>query len=563
MYPTKAPNGSTIIIYGHESGIRVIWHGGHPLEDTSSSSPFPSTSSDEPEFDPFEPYPHITHTVDVDLASEALHLAVPPLTSTGFEKSHTPPLMETNLVVAVACSDCEIRVVSLPLQPPPKNPQNDNSGAAVVRLGGPRGHQDLISDLSLTWTAPKPLEIDSKDTQWNIVVASGSSDGGGLLLLFRIDVHHLHKPSEDAILLPPFQRVRLASTPQNVAFNCSVYPSRRHSTLLITESAGAARIYDFAAHKRPASRGGPSGDEQWQRHGSWLVSYITPYTAYKNASSSSPCLAAPKQILGAEWVLHGTGIFVLLANGEWGVWRQDFAKNDDQKLVSQSCRFVIAGRVDPTSRPTAAQADNSFSNPSFPSLTPNTKMARQMKLFGNSDAADATHSPGGVSVTRTISPSGNTLEESLVMWYDSHVFGIPNFDTYWDKCTFGHSHAAGSLPALKLNRLDNVSLRGDIITNICQIPNSRGDKPSVWQHDLLLTGGRRFGIWAIGGFPRPTSDQTFFPAEQFDEEALERDDQALLHASELGIDGINRRIDQMMNNLHASNKRVGFSEPIF
>ena len=32
IYPVKAPNGSTIILYGHETGVGVIWRGGRPLK---------------------------------------------------------------------------------------------------------------------------------------------------------------------------------------------------------------------------------------------------------------------------------------------------------------------------------------------------------------------------------------------------------------------------------------------------------------------------------------------------------------------------------------------------
>jgi len=32
IYPIKAPTGSTVILYGHETGVGVVWRGGRPLK---------------------------------------------------------------------------------------------------------------------------------------------------------------------------------------------------------------------------------------------------------------------------------------------------------------------------------------------------------------------------------------------------------------------------------------------------------------------------------------------------------------------------------------------------
>ena len=41
VYPVKAPNGSTIILYGHETGVGILWRGGRPLKQVASPKQAP------------------------------------------------------------------------------------------------------------------------------------------------------------------------------------------------------------------------------------------------------------------------------------------------------------------------------------------------------------------------------------------------------------------------------------------------------------------------------------------------------------------------------------------
>src|ERR1700716_3755192 len=37
IYPFPSPNGSSIIIYGHDNGVRIIWRGGKRFKQPSTS----------------------------------------------------------------------------------------------------------------------------------------------------------------------------------------------------------------------------------------------------------------------------------------------------------------------------------------------------------------------------------------------------------------------------------------------------------------------------------------------------------------------------------------------
>ena len=112
IYPVIAPNGSTVIVYGHDRGLRILWRGGRRRKEDAQSARRPrrnGTASggdvividdddeepqqnaqseqsnfeeDEDEQDPDCPYPGVIQAVDLDLDAEVLHLAIPPVSYT-------------------------------------------------------------------------------------------------------------------------------------------------------------------------------------------------------------------------------------------------------------------------------------------------------------------------------------------------------------------------------------------------------------------------------------------------------------------------------------------------
>ncbi|KAI9853527.1 MAG: hypothetical protein M1830_006658, partial [Pleopsidium flavum] len=117
VYPVKSPNGSTIIVYGHEHGLRILWRGGRPLKsvaavpekekekpkvngankdvimiiDSDDEEPAPKPTDtfkntptfedEESEYDPSAPYLPIVQHLDLPLGAEIIHISFPHLPS--------------------------------------------------------------------------------------------------------------------------------------------------------------------------------------------------------------------------------------------------------------------------------------------------------------------------------------------------------------------------------------------------------------------------------------------------------------------------------------------------
>jgi hypothetical protein len=194
IYPVEAPNGSTIVLYGHETGVGILWRGGRRLK---KSAPAPKqqakpakvngTSNDaimvidsdddepanaaappplpeagfedeEEELDPDQPYPSIVQQLSLTLHTEVLHIAVPqiPTASSRRAADTVPPVFSKKLVFTVACADSTIRVITLPLSPPldvaNEKPLSTKPqfGEEVVKV---QGHQSIPKGVCMTWTA--------------------------------------------------------------------------------------------------------------------------------------------------------------------------------------------------------------------------------------------------------------------------------------------------------------------------------------------------------------------------------------------------------------------------
>ncbi|KAI7534145.1 hypothetical protein KC316_g16579, partial [Hortaea werneckii] len=145
IYPITAPNGSTVAIYGHESGIRILWRGGRRRQDQDNhragqtsnsgsgnqdvividddedmqertSATDASYEDGEEEQDPDCPYPSVLQMVDVDIGTEVLHLTVPVMPSA--LPSATNKMMRSHGLVVAACADGQQRVLRFSLAPP-------------------------------------------------------------------------------------------------------------------------------------------------------------------------------------------------------------------------------------------------------------------------------------------------------------------------------------------------------------------------------------------------------------------------------------------------------------
>ncbi|KAJ8107031.1 hypothetical protein OPT61_g9147 [Boeremia exigua] len=318
IYPVKAPNGSTILLYAHDTGVSVLWRGGRPLKTAASppkqapkpqkvnganndatmiidsdddepakapaqSMPQAEFEDEEEELDPDQPYPSIVQQIRLSFNTEVLHIAVPQVPSENARRpaDTIPAIFSKKLVFAATCADSTIRVVTLPLSPPPhsakEKPLSAKSqyGEEVVKF---HGHQSIARGVTMTWTSrgesakyesDDEMDVDGagatpgqrRRTQqrsrsrpataagFDILVATHSAEVGGLFKIWRFELTETSVNGAHPIV--PYKTVTLRKPASSIAFNTAQYPKRRHSQLLITDLTGTARVYDPFA---PTSR---------------------------------------------------------------------------------------------------------------------------------------------------------------------------------------------------------------------------------------------------------------------------------------------------------------------
>jgi hypothetical protein len=215
IYPVKAPNGSTVILYGHETGVGVVWRGGRPLkkaaatpqqpakpakangtnndvimiidsdddEPAKAASPPPAPAEfddEEEELDPDEPYPSFVQHFRLALNAQVLHIAVPqiPAVSSLRPADTIPAIFSKSMVFAVTCADCTVRIITLPLSPPSDAAKEKAQfGEAVVKI---HGHQSIPRGTTMTWTSrSEPTNQDHSDDEMDVDVDGDAEASSG------------------------------------------------------------------------------------------------------------------------------------------------------------------------------------------------------------------------------------------------------------------------------------------------------------------------------------------------------------------------------------------------
>ncbi|KAF2444444.1 hypothetical protein P171DRAFT_455229 [Karstenula rhodostoma CBS 690.94] len=607
VYPVKAPNGSTIIIAGSENGVSILWRGGRPLKQSApapkapakappkvngtkdaimiidsdddelakaASQPLPKAEfeDDDEELDPDRPYPSIVQQLRLPLNTEVLHIAVPqvPAPSELQPGQAIPPIFKEKIVFAVACTDFTVRVITLPLSPPPNAAKERSStgksqyGEEVVKIPTYAGHQTVPSGASITWTSTTEpghgeavedeMEVDQdsattpgrrsprkkqaqsqptvgRDTKgFDLLVASHSPELGGLLKIWRFNLTDTSVKATNPI--SPYQTVTLAKPAAKIAFNTAHYPKKRHSQLLVADSAGVARIYDPLA---PRKRSGASG--------AFVALFRTRFENIKSSVPYPPTLASRKPILDAAWVSGGHSIIALLADGEWGIWdvRQDGSKPSAEPSAFSVRNFV--GTLDSDKSSSGASSPKSRSGrSSLVPMTPNTRRRTQEVLFqGNPSSAIPTR--GGVSVASLASTNDDAALESVVIWYGKEVYRLTDLAKYRARAVA--SNAGSSLPGPGLSQVHDIPLLGESIVSVSQFDTTRKEAQMAVPRNLLLSAGYRLIVSTATNKVVDRDASTTSSKEQVEEEDTRRTDQALLARGELGLEGMSRLLDNM------------------
>ncbi|KAL9131892.1 MAG: hypothetical protein Q9217_000252 [Psora testacea] len=617
-YPLPSPNGSTIIVYGYEHGLRVLWKGGRPFRQTPPQIQRPKvdgagrddpvildenyyatleTPAEKPEFEAEEESEAVMQTLDLPLGTEVLHLAFPmlPLGLTANSTS-CPALLSQKLLMALAGSDCSVRVLTLPLTPP--SPQSkarlqELGTTCIIQPGkslfsehililsnGPT-FQSLPRGISLTYTSYSSDEVaggeksdsdsESKNVGqrkatavprsrsvsgprenkgWKLLIASHSADLSGLLLIHSVPLSADGTAIAEGPIMPDISQ-QLALPANAVRFNSALHPAPEHSQLMIIEKS-AVRIFQC----KPTTM---------DPRGSCLV-----------ASHTAKVLDR-KHILDAQWLMQGKAILALFQDGEWAVWNLSNARptaassvgNPSPRsaaaftrqpeaasaVVSQQetpwTTFTVEGRVE-----ASLKAKNSLKAPvtkdsksKFAPMTPGTRKVQQDALF--TSTAPPTDGPlrvyGGLSVVSTHGTPGSQAEDEFVLlWHENEINIISSFSDHWQNKSSASGNILGANVKGEPKAIQNVDLGGERCQEVSLINTSPHDIEN--QPNILVTGERRVAIITS---PLKGSEQ---PTEKTKEEfPPPLADQQLLARGELNVSGMNRILARMSNG-HASRR---------
>ncbi|KAN0101956.1 hypothetical protein V8E51_012466 [Hyaloscypha variabilis] len=527
VYPLRSSNGSTIILYGHENGVKLVWRGGKPFKSAQESAAptqkangtgkavisldsddegdsgkafedKPEFEDNEDELDPSRPFPEILQELDLHFGTDVLHLAIlpDPILKADGPSARGLESLKQKIVFTAACADNILRLVTVPLTPPsPKSkarPElrsdftvalagNGTWGETVVMLNG---HQKPSDGVSMTLEAANEQKSQAET---HIIVASHSREVTGRLLLFRLSL----KPSRPAV--EPFQSVYLASPAKSISFNPSL--SRQlTSHLLVADSIGVCRIYDYKASTKVAE-----DPDSPVTEGSWLISLYASFQSIKNDSQPLGTHAGfgRKTIIDAQWVSAGRAVIVLLSDGEWAVW--DIEPGASQGVLPKaglqggsSTKYSLTGYIDATPK-SRTSGPPQITSSKFAPMTPGTR--KSTEPFGSRLSNVALR--GQISVLEVPSSSPTSpSEESVLFWLGETFTIIPNLSKYW-AANAGKKSGPGPFtgtPGTRASKIDNVDLQGERCSAVVQI-----SKSSTGAHpDIVIVAEHRLVILSTG-----------------------------------------------------------------
>ncbi|KAE8442015.1 hypothetical protein EG329_003916 [Mollisiaceae sp. DMI_Dod_QoI] len=547
-YPILSSNGSTIILYGHENGVKIVWRGGRPFrtsqpapapaqktngggavisldsdDEGESAKPFediPEFEEDEEELDPLRPYPSTLQVLDLCFNTDVLDLAILPSSVLKADGPSWRGLesLKQKLIFTAACADNTVRLVTLPLSPPSPASKARSElrtdftlatagkgkwGETVTLL---TGHQKPSNGLSMTADSigePGALvkaDSNPNSTEPHLVVASHSQEVTGLLRLYRVSI----KSPQNHV--GPFQSIYLSSPAKAISFNPAL-SEQYSSRLLVADSIGACRIYD---HKLLIKAAEDSSETPLAEQGTWLLSLYTGFQNTKNDSQTSAAAAytgfGRKSIIDAQWVSGGKAILVLLNDGEWAVWDVEGAGVAASRGLlgrqgikgGSKSEYSLTGYLDGAIK-SRSSGPPQMTSSKFAPMTPGTR--KTVEPFGSRSLTVSARGQISVMDIPSASPT-SPLEESVLFWFGETYAVIPNLAKYWSAHKHGGSGNLFTGPSgARLIKLENIDLQGERCSGVEQIPKS--PTSSGLSADVLILGEHRFTIITTGKQSKP------------------------------------------------------------
>lgn len=537
----QSPQGATILIYGHENGVTIVWRGGRQFKPAKKEEPpkekqngsaandsvmiidsdddEPAAKSqgsivfvDKPQFeDKVEegPYDEITQTLDLTFGTPVLNVAVMPFAPTAAADAATAAgaaLLADTMVFAVSCVTNDAYVLTLPLTPPsPESkarPELKNDllagragsgawGESLIPLAGQTKQSDgLAIALARLSSSDKPVNPP------RAVVAAHSRQASGVLQFW--DVPLASKPER---AVEPFQTEYLPEPLTTISFN----PTHATQLLAISSTSGA-RIYDYAL---PSIPNDPEATGPFPTQGSWLLSLYQPFA--KPTSTRKP-------ILDAAWISKGHAIFVLLADGMWGIWDIDGVSPSGTGAAIASklksgvrgaalTAFSASGYVEGTStlRNIAAQPKEPQQG-EFAPMTPHTRRQATASLSTAGTLDRLSTVRGGVKCITLPSVRKTPQDEGLALWIGGveHVCVVPAVSKFWDSQlrkaagTYVHTVFGGAAPT-KMVKLSDIAtgLLGEQCCGVALIaapPKTASAAENGMAADIVIRGESRLVI---------------------------------------------------------------------
>ncbi|WPG97394.1 Hypothetical protein R9X50_00016900 [Acrodontium crateriforme] len=561
LYPVKSSNGSTVIIYGHDRGIRILWRGGRvprePLEQAQEANGIKSTDivvvdsddvkpsateglvdtsiDEKEELDPDCPYPSIISEVDVDVGAAVLHLAVPSLPLSIQQSS---PLFNSHALVALACSNGQTVVINVPLTPP--------RDATIREL--PQyileSRIDLPQSTTLCRSLAVHVHIAVDDDNAETVHSSCS-----LLVASVAETLHIAKLPIVTGQLPQESDARMIEHRlEHLGKKVNFHPSSHSSQVLVTDVSGAVRVFDPTATQstsyRPGSRDSAHPDQtQSQGLGRWTVSFNSAYVRDAHA------FPRRKQVLDAAWILSGRAVLMLLEDGEWGIWDVSGSLKGGKGIQD----FVLRGYLGSVGTESVPVAQQKKGSSKLAPMTPNTRKAKAEDLFAGPTKVAGVAPNGFISITQSTTRTGQS-DESVLMNFGSELYSIPSLQTFWQRSTATTS--SGALYSSGLTHLSDINLMGENITSTAQFganSSSANLGQMNTQRDILVSAEHRLII--LQNLRPPTPSRALF--QKAVEQPTARD-QRMLDAGELDVGGMDRMLDNLANNTNHP-RRVGFA----
>ncbi|KAI4165041.1 MAG: hypothetical protein LQ342_001317 [Letrouitia transgressa] len=527
----------------------------------------PIFEQEEDEHDESEPYEAITQTLDIPLGLDILSFSFPPIHTTLNQSSldSLPRIFSQKLVMAFACSDYSVRLLTLPLTPPshqtkqtlaarnysiPLNGQIGHFQEQIFLIASGAGQQAIADGLSVTFTSHADIEEDFQDDEtmsddvqpattstkapmaWDILVASHYTNLSGLLLIFRtpLDASGSELDIENAQNVMPWKMQFLASPAMHIEFNPSLYPAQAHSNILIADRKGYVRIFNCLSRS--------DRDER-----SWILS-LTVFSQLPPIGRGTR-----KSILDARWIRRGKAIVVLLEDGEWGIWDLETIESKETRgTVSQSpFPFAVAGSVGSNSRPSKPginhvdKTEGTSSN--LIPMTPGTRKVKQKSLFTGSANSSRVQADGGLCVVPATDVSTNrTNDDTLLLWYDDKIAVIPSILTHWRTKVRGSGNLFGTGAIGEQHEISNVQSNGEERREMSICPNAgRSSKRPAWKANVLIVAEHNIIIVA----PPLDAPATSSKSEVATPSALA--DRHLLAEGKLDIEGVDRILTGMTN----------------